>query len=399
MKDQDLRLAAARPSETKPEIKFTNSVMNKLTPAKKPHRVFTALRHSPILAAVLALVVLTLVSGTAYAIAYLWPQLHPQISDPHKTDDGRVSVIATDCDKVDSSKRYELKKDATVAITDVAAVVKAQCELRSVSDWASKTYDKKDRNPPAAPVNTPGATEKHVSILPAMFAVRLSAIKGGELLIQDSGSLQESSIKITPETKIIVDSRYGSLQQLKAGDTLAYVSKTTVTTKNRDDCTKTSCTGDIVSSTENILAIIKLRGSFDTYRAIRSLTEVPVCMGNPNDDCPNTGSIDVYEQLSNEAVNYAELTGKIVTYSDTSIVIRTSSGREVTIGTPTNAIKHFNTTRAADYGTTIEVGDTIKVAYGQLSGATNDTAVSKKQILQISLLVESSNKAGPYNKY
>lgn len=397
MKLNDFTIAAARPNNMRPDNQFTERVMRR-TAKKQPKQLFMLLRQRPAFMALAIVLGLALLSGTAYAVSYLWPQLHPDVTAPHQSTSGRTSVIVTDCDKVDSTKRYELKKGAPVSPDKLAEIVKAKCELAAVSNWATSSYP--SPHDPAEPNNTPGATRTHTTITPALFAVQLATQNNGVMTVKDSGSLEEYELPFSADTKVVVDGQYSVLAKLAPGDAIAYVSKDTTVTKNQANCIENQCHADIASSTRSTLAVIKLSHRFDVYRAISYLSELPVCPGNPADECPDTSSVDLFQGGGiGEDAAYAELSGKVMAYDDQSITLRTTSGRQVTVYTPWNLIGRFNTQRSSDYGFTIGEGDTLTVGYGQVTGKSNDTEVPFERLVWINVLMEANSKGGPYHKY
>ncbi len=397
MKTNGFQLAAARPTGVRPNTQFTEAVMGRIV-AKQPKRFVALFRRKPALALLIILATIALVSGTACAVGYLWPKLIPSITAPQQSSSGRSSVIVTNCDKVDTSKRYELKQGAPISVDKINDVVKAQCELTTVSDWASKTY--MTLHPDTHPDNKPGSIRQYTTITPGAFAVQIAKIDKSALTIADSGSLLQRSITISPETKVVINGQYGALSQLKPDDVITYVAQETITLKNQASCTDKNCQADITASSEQILAVIKLTYSFDAYRAISSLSELPTCSGNPTDECPNTSSIDVYESLTDmPGTHWADITGKVVSYDDQSIVLTTTSGRQVVVYTPWNLISRFNASKSSGYGLTILAGDTLQVSYHQTDGVTGDAEVPWKQVTGVKLLIEINEKGGPVHKY
>jgi hypothetical protein len=398
MSSIDFKLAAARPSGVQPDAQFTEAVMLRITRKKYSNRIIALFHRSPVMATLMIIAAIALISGTAYAVSYLWPKLYPSISKPQQSTAGRVSVIVTDCDKNDVSKRYELKKDAPVSADRINDIVKAQCELNTISDWSSKTYEAPHGE--SQPDNKPGSIQRHTTITPAMFAVQLATIDRGVMTIIDSGSLRKYDVQLSSETKVIVDGQYAKLDSLLPDDVVAYVSKDTVTTRNQATCTDESCHADIISSSEQILAVIKLTYSFNVYRAISYLNAIPVCSGNVVDDCPETSSIDVYQSTVEAPTNYwADIAGRIVSYDDQSIILATTSGRQFVVHTPWNLIATFNATKSSSYGLSIATGDTLAVTYNQASGDTRSTDIPWRKLQSIRLLLEANSKAGPFQKY
>ena len=396
----EARIIASRPHSSKSNTEFSEAVMNKITNKKQP-RFLLLLRRSPLAMALTAIIAIALISGTAYAAtSYLWPQLMPGISAPQKSTSGRTSVIVTNCSDANTPNRYELKKGSLVTNDKINDVVKAKCELDAVSSWANKLY-------PAPSLggnvdNKPGSTQIRTFITPGLMAVQIGKIDANSLTVRDSGSLVEYSVSISPETKVIVNGQYAKLSQLSVGDAITLVTEASTTTRNQADCTDTHCNADIVSTTTKTLAIVKLTYSFDTFRSISSLVESEHCIGNPLDDCPSTGSIDIFSSniTMDKGYEFADISGKVEAYSDSSIMIKTTSGRSVVVGTPWNLIERFNATKSPEYdGIVIAIGDTIDVGYDHKLNSTNDSKVDWKSVRNVRLLIEINTKGGPYHKY
>ncbi len=398
MKLDDFKLAAARPRDVRPNVEFAEKVMSHLAANPKKRLLPGLLKHSPLAITIAVIAFIIITSGAVYAVSYLWPHLYTSVTSPQPSSSGRVSVIATNCDHVDTSKQYELKKDAPVSDDKIAEVVKAQCELNAVSDWASKAYPHAPSSETTSP-NEPGVVRTRTYITPAMFPVQFVKVQQDKLTIRNTTGLVYTVDGLSPETKVIIGGEYDALNSLSSNDAITLVTQSTTTTKNRADCTDSSCQADITASTEKVLAIVKLTYRFDIYQAISSLNELSECTGNPRDDCPNTSSIDLYQHLGTVQGNYAEITGKITSYNDQTMTLTTTSGRRVTVGTTWNVVDRFNAEKAGEYGLSIIKGDTVSVGYDQTANTTNDTTITRQQVLNIRLLMEATNKGGPYHKY
>lgn len=397
------KIIAARPHKSATNEQFVAAVRRKINrkPCKRAYNSFVgALRRSPVMVVLILIAALGILTGSVYAVSYLWPRLNPSVSAPQKSASGRQSVNVTQCDTIDSTKRYELKSGAPISPDNIDAVVKAQCELDAVTKWAQEAYPVEQR-PERTNINAPGAEFEDNHVLPAMLVVKVINVNKDSLTLADAGSLMERDIQLSPDVKYVVDGKYVELSPLKPGDAVSYVSRSITKVKNRSDCTDAYCQGDVVSSSETVLEVIKMKYSFDTYRSIKYLTELSVCMGNPSDECPSLSSIDLYERLGDVEDNFevAEVSGKIADYNDQSITITTTSGRKVTVGTPWNVIGTFNSGRSADYGHTVGIGDTLSINYYHSKDTTNDSDIPWKQVLWVRLLMEAASKVGPYQNY
>lgn len=397
------KIIAARPHDTATTRQFVTAVRQRLDrkPRTRSYGYCNALfRRSPALAVLAILAGLIVLTGTVYAVSYLWPRLVPGVSQPQKSASGRQSVIVTQCDAADSTKHYELKEGAPVPADKINDVVTAQCELNALTKWAQEAYPIEQR-PERADINTPGAEFEHNYVLPAMLVVKIVKMNEHSLTVADSGSSMERDLQLSPDVKYIIDGKYGSLSQFQPGDAVSYVSRSSTKTRNRDDCTDIHCQGDVVSSSETALDIVKMKYSFDVYQAIRYLTELEVCMGNPNDECPSLSYIDLYERIGagDDSMTWANISGKVSGYTDQSITIITTSGRQVKVNTPWNIIRQFNSEKSSDYGLTVHVGDSLNIAYNQLIGTTQDSEIPWEQLVGVRLLLELESKGAPLRTY
>lgn len=397
------KIIAARPHNAATDEQFAAAVRHKLNnkPIKRSYsRYNTILRRSPAMVVLIILAALVVLTGSVYAVSYLWPRLYPSASAPQQSSSGRQSVIVTQCDAIDSTKRYELKAGAPISPDKIDDVVKAQCELDAVTKWAQEAYPLEQR-PERTNINAPGAEFEFSNVLPAMLVVKIGKINNESLTVVDTGSLIERDIRLAPDVKYIVDGKYAAASSLQPGDAVAYISRTITKIKNRDDCTEAHCQGDVVSSNETILEIVKMKYSFDAFNSIKYLTELASCMGNPKDECPSLSSIDLYERLGagNEGMTSADISGKVASYNDQSITIITTSGRKVAVHTPWNIIRQFNSERSSDYGLSINVGDSLSITYFQPKGVTHDTEIPWERLVWVRLLMEVESKGAPLRNY
>lgn len=393
----EYKVIAARPDDAAYNKQFLESVRSKIA-HKRIYQMKSLFRRYPATSLLLFIVGISLISGTAYAVTLLWPQLDQSISEPQKSASGRVSIAVANCDKPDTVKRYELKSGAPVASDRLNDVVKAKCELNAISEWSDQAFST-DR-PEMRPANKPGTVFERSYATPAMFANQLIRINQNSLTIADHATGVEHDIAISTDTTIIADGQYIQLTDLTPGDSVAYVSLSTITTKNRADCTNEKCDAEVVSTTESILAVIKLKYEAAIYRAVPYLTALTMCAGNPADECPELSSVDLYQRLDGASdMEWADISGKIVGYTDQAITVTTTSGREVTVGTPWNIIGRFNAEKSSGYGMSIDAGDTLWFTYGQAPGQSNAADIPWNQLVWVRLLVEPLSKAGPYPKY
>ena len=400
MKLTDFDLATARPEDMRPDAQFTENVMKQIiTKRTLLHAWKGIVRRSPAMAALAGAIVIGVAAGTVYAASYLWPQLDTSVSSPEPSASGRMSVFATDCDTTSKGKRYEVKRTANLPGTEVATVVKAQCELDAISKWASQTY--RNQIEPGRPDHTPGKEITRVITFPIPAAYTVTSITESRLEMRDN-TTDSNSFALTPNTQYIVNAQYAKRTDISRGDLVAYVTRDTVTIKNSATCTEQSCSADIVSESSELVAVIKLQYPKSAYDNLFALAELIPCEDNPKDYCVTGGSsVDLYANYIDQEGTEGILDGVIQSYNASAIKLKTTSGRIVTVQTPHNIIDQFNAIRSSDYyGLTIKVGDTLNIRYLRAKQATREpSTITASELRSINLVTEINSKADPLRKY
>lgn len=402
------KIIAAAPKKPRVNRQFTDNVMAAITKKRAHGRLVTLLGARPAFAALAGAVTLAVIAGTAYAISYVWPLITVNVSKPIDTTSGRksVQVFSNECPEI-SGKKYELKKVAPFGSEKIADVVKAECNLEALRAWSDREYPDYSFSSPEhrkAPNMTPGAevTTKMINYPRAYKVASISAT--GMVLEQiDQWNPSNPSIAFSPDVKFIVDHQYKTWQGIKAGDAVATISLWTGVSRNNDDCTAQHCGNTQVSLKEELKAVAKLDQPFEDYNKFGSLSELMKCQDNENDYCHtgNTASIDIFDnyRYKNESP-YDEnertgmLEGVIQSHNAASTVVKTTSGRIVTIKTTSDFLENFNATRSVDYnGTTAGTGDTIAFDYIHRNGEKNVTVIPEGNLARVSLLIEINSKA------
>lgn len=405
------KLTAASPKHTADSI-FTQKVMDGVGKtqiklhAATPRAIGLLSRLRVLPATMLAAIALVAVAGTAYAISYILPLVTVNVTAPTATPSGRqsVQVFSNECPEI-SNKKFELKKVAPFGPEKIADIVKAECNLESIRKWADTQFPELAFNPTKAferPDMTPGKISYDIKRLDFVEARQVKAITPTSITYNGFDEWNTDLTQtITPQTKFIVDHQYKTIADIKPGDAVAYVSITHSTEKNNDDCTPESCSNTQISSSVELMYIVKLDQPYGDYDKFGSLSEMITCQNNPQDYCHtgNTASFELYENFGgNTSANIGDVAGgfiegSILSHSPQSIVIKTSSGRTVTLNTTYDLIGSFNTTRARDYNTTVGVGDTLQVMYVHPANTTNHSTINQSDINMISVMIEINSKA------
>lgn len=129
------------------------------------------------------------------------------------------------------------------------------------------------------------------------------------------------------------------------------------------------------------------------------------CGGNSSDDCIGSPSIDFYPSPAESASNpelkatgtHKEIMGRIVELpSDKNIVIKTSSGRTISVNFPIDAVDNFNQNISSNYqGLQVGVGDMLRIDYYENTPPNIET-INASQIQLSSLILKNINiKANP----
>lgn len=410
----DYKIIMARPESVSGTATFTDAVMARISTKKKRERIWLgrALRKSPVVMVAVIIASLLAISGVAYAVSYLWPQLSLNISSSGTSSSGRkeVAVLSETCSPDIANKKYELKSNATISEKEVPAVIAAECNRAAIDKWAHATFPQYFTHSDPSKLAT-ARPEQSQEIAMVSSAWVIKSISAEAITFAAIDEYQpEHTLSIPTSTKFVVDHQYKTWRDIHVGDAVAYVSKQTYSSPE-------NCSGDGCGAptNETLLAIVKLDQPFKYYRLFGSLVELFGCQGNPQDTCHtgNIGGIDVYMNDANYGrmtvdgpLVMAQVEGVIQSYDTSSIRLKTTSGRVVSIATDYNVLANFNQTRAGGYAAysvgndaTIQPGDTLSVTYLQRSGHSNDTTIQLSDTAQISLLLELVHKADPIKKF
>lgn len=398
----DHKIIGARPNDTQAKTLFTDAVMKRVTKRRK-NRLWRLLQTSPVFAVLAGLFMLMLVSSTVYAaVTYLWPRTHITVTKPSTTTSGRqeVQVFSNDCPDI-ANKRYELKKVAPFGPDKIADVVKAECNIEAIYKWVRATHPDAFSSSSRAMAldSTPGKVfpdQKSINY-PAAYKIQSVSATSVTFAAKDQWNPAVTSA-YTADTKFIINHQYGKWSDFHPGDAVTYITMTTSTFKNGDDCTSRHCSSMPVSSKEELLAVVKLDMPFEDYDKFGSLSEVVPCQDNEKDDC-HTGNISGIEiwrptsMVSDDTQSTGIIEGVVQSHTKTATIIKTTSRRLVTLSTAYDPLQSFNNSRSADYnGTTVAVGDLIQVMYFHAKGTITET-IHQQNIMSIMLITEINSRA------
>lgn len=396
--DMDYLLSLSRPTELPVKTEFTDKVMLIIEQREIFSRVvritdvtrqketwFMKFKKLPITAIIaIGLFAAVSVGGVAYAVIELWPKPNTSTREAENTHSGRNQLISDleNCsgDSKTSTKRYELKENATITKEEVPAIVQAQCELNAIQAWAEESAPEKFKDDHATNmVNTSTAS-------------RIKSIKNDTVTIRgDDGELEFTT---SQDTIFIADGTAVNSKSLKVGDPVVVVSYD-----------QYDSSGSGFPKHRTLHAIIKLDLPYESYdqQAFQSLTEIVPCIGNSADDCKTgySGSIDVYyrDDPSTEG-EIRQINGQLTQISANGFSIKSTSGTIFKFNTSTNLINEFNVHKSGNYGgNTIVIGDSLTVFYRASDELNATYNFGSDDLDQVSLDLEIIDKNSSINKY
>lgn len=394
----DAHLIASRPETYTADRNFTDAVMKAITQPEiftsqirkmsvnKKETFFMKLQHLPKLVIVaIAIGTVLVLSGTAYATYHLlWPKPEATISNPSTSNSGRreVSLLFSSCGKDITPEKYELKRDAPITEEQIEGVVKAQCELQAINQWALDTYGPKSDDMTVVDSRTQADRYPIVSM-----ARQISKIDNSSITF---AGLEKYN---TPETTLaaekvlyIANGAEIPADTFKPGDTVAYVARQSTRQTPPEECTTDACReyGEYFVD-EKLVAVVKLDRAFEEYDQLawQSLTELSECMGNEKDLCLGgySGSIDLYTNRQSKGlpsnVVTKEIQGVITEMRGSTFILKSTSGSLYTITTPSDILTDYNVNRAAGYNNQkIKEGTTLSVRYTEDKDESGKTIVA-----------------------
>jgi len=424
MKDSqfEAKLVAAKPVNYASNAEFTDTVMDSIQSSEilsswvrkmsvnKKETFIMKFKHLPRIAIIaIALGALVVVSTGAYA-AYqlLWQKPEASVSKPTTSQSGRkeVSLLFSQCGTQYSPERYELKRDATITADQIENVVKAQCELQTINEWAETTYGGK-LSDGSYSLDSKSQAMRHPGV---SLATHIKSISESSITFsgQSKYNTQDTTLDVPKNMRYIANGTDVTSTQFKPGDTVVYVTSQGTRQTPKEDCTTDACRefGEYFT-THALIAVIKLNRPFDDYdqSAWQSLTELSVCQGNKEDLCLGgySGSIDLYmntkSQDFKEKIISKEIQGVITELNGKNFKIKSSSRSIYTVTTPSDIVSYFNNNKSADYNNQkIKIGSTLSVRYNEKETEHTKT-IDVDKVFWVTVKLEIVKKGDPVKLY
>lgn len=409
------KIMAARPSGYLTDDGFTDRVMTeiagteiisravRIVNVKQKETFIMRLRkfHKPSIA-IAALVVAFIISGTAYAAFLLWPQPSVQTSLPATTADGRVKVSALfkDCgDPSEIKKTYELKKDSPITADKVPQLLQARCEIDAIKKWTEQN----ETQPTGADRTQPYKVSR--LSYPTVYIVESVSKNTITLAAQPKYNMSQKTITVIPSAKIIANAAYTDIANIKPGDRITYTARET---SQMVPGPNGSSQSDGAPSVDELLYVIRLELPFEAYDPLaqQSLAQRTPCLGNEQDTCVESGAVDLFQgtvglsdPTNPNTGQTRSIQGKIVSFANNQIVIKTSSGRELTFAMKYDVIDAYNQQRSADYGgVKLVAGDMLTITYVEPKNIRSLT-IPQSQVFSMQYMLELVGKSDPLKKY
>lgn len=385
---KDLRfealIIASRPASRHQNKYFTDKVMRSLHSPEilssslrrmsvtKKETFMAKIKKLPAFALVAIVIGATLLlSGSAYA-AYqlLWQKPEVHVSAPTKSVSGRdeVAISLKQCGDSKLASRYELKRNATITVDQVADVVKARCELDAIGTWMKKEF---------------GGSESRMrpGVRTAYDSEYVSGSMATHIKTRDATSITfvglskynqpDKTFTNSASVRYFADGREVKADAITESDPIVVITRYRERMTPEEGCNEMHCSISGALLGEDLLAIVKLTLPFENYDqfAWQSLTERTECAGNPNDSCLTgyIGGIDLYSGSGPKGMDgkeMREIQGVVTELKGTSVVIKSSSGTLFTIITPRDVVSSYNANRASQYNNqTVKIGSAISVSY------------------------------------
>lgn len=362
------------------ESAFTNRVMSSIThraSVKKP--IFIKIKHmSRFALATLTFCSIVATSGSAYAAYQMWFNPTAKVQNTGQNQYGRDEFLATlsNCGTT-ASALYEVKTGISLSEEEIAQLLQARCELDFVQKWANKNWR------PSTPT---------LGVNVSFEAFRVTAVDKSTISLHSSQF--DTVLDITKDTQFIANNMKTSANSIKTENIVVYVERDTYLPSSGSPTKR------------ELMAIIKLELPIEAYSVNRQsqVNERTSCIGNSNESCINSASIDVYprnnEDVSSKTVSgdFYRIQGELISNDGASFELKSSSGAIYKVTAPLDIISRFNSDNSTDYGTSIIIGDMISVQYFQ--NVTDDhKTIQPQQIHSINLLIELTNKTDDFKKY
>ena len=411
MKNFEQKLIASRPETSKSNHVFTEKVMRNLNKKSSIRtRVLSFAFQKPAFAVLSALLVIGVVGGTTYAVSYLWPKSTVTLQGS-STQNGHtvMNVFADNCGPT-AHKRYGVTPRSKINVTDAPKIVAAGCNFDALQAWAFEQYPSIRESNSSIGSQLPNKAGTVVHDVQTPSGPSLSVVTAiSAQSVTMSNQSQTTTYQITPATTFVVDHRYTTWDKIKPGDAVATITRDTATMTADPDCNETNCHYSLSDEKRELLSVVTLDEPIEFYSTqLRGqIYEIAQCENSPADDCivPNGGAqFDLYTaSVMGDDPNVphgngisapmtdqdalVSLQGRLVSSSDSQMVIKTTSDRMVTLPTPSDIVTAFNMRKQ---GYSMSTGDLISVDYSASKTALD--TIASNRIYSIRLMLSTSGK-------
>jgi hypothetical protein len=374
------RVMSALPSH--PEI-FSHQLRIVDDQPQKKGSFMTRFRALPVpLLVVTILGAALLIGGTSYAAyVYLWKPAHVKIGSQNMGPDGHAQtrVALANCAAVPQSNlTIETKRNTDLAPEAIKSRLQAQCEFNAVEAYMSALPQ------PGSPAREGYAIEPCSMTMPSHLGSSL----------QTPACLSVISSRdhmIDGDTKYISNGVEVEATAINPGSTIMLI------THNYFEPDTSSSSPRVSKS--RVKAVIELSLPVDSYTYLgASIAYRSACHNNPSDTClSHIASELVYMRTDlPESVHLAQYEGRVTSVHDDTIIMKTSSGRFVTLTMPAGTLSQFSAKSPKGYK--IAVGDLIQfVADTPLNG--HKSSFHATELSEVDLVLDIDEKTHAESKY
>ena len=348
--------------------------------------------HGPALAVAIIIAVLT-ISGVAYAATILWSVVNEGVNES-----GRQEYVVHGVETCQNNggantlNRYEIKKDAPkLSDEESKKIIRAACEIGLGNQLAEKLQSN------FAPRKKPIEGEAMRYVMPGDTGV-LKAVTDSQITVEAYGQTVTYETARGRTYQIYDTQLQATSQPLKIGDVVSPVSLVSIT-YGKEFIRSADASG------QNLFGVVKLSLPIEYYTKYQAyITEIPTCIGNTDELCPNTASVDVYPRGEGEGSQNKQLkiqegeivkqiSGKVVQVDASSATFETRKGTRYTVTVESSAIDTFNTSYAQAYNDVdvrVVPGSSIMVRYYE-SPADSSKNIGHTKVASIILLLEGKS--------
>jgi len=393
---------------------FIKSVMQKIAAPKKQNFLQALVNLQKPAIALAAFVIVVLLGGAVYAAVHFTPALIQLLGKETNSRGATEYSVAgfADCAKNTgglATQKFEIKAEAPhLTDDDVQKILQAKCELSWVNKFVDSTWPKYGTNPEWKDGDT--IYYARTDILGNV----VHSDKSGYSVRFGQNQTSERAAVAGETLKAYAGDQEISLDTIRPNDTVFTIVKVSEIyhdlSKYGWDKEKNSITMPITEPDNHMtvigaLAVFKLSLADKYYGSMQDyITEVPECVGNAGEYCPNTPSIDVYPRVGGEGATnpnskvYEDgvvrmISGTVTTLSADTVTLKSRTGNIYTATVGEAGFEVYNRDYTAPYAPVdakLKIGSTVMIMYNQPKNA-NPKTITKEQISRVGLQLESLN--------